>query len=350
MTNALRTFLAVLGALLMAIAAVASPDVMVHAIGETAAESSPDSESMDRAVEEWNFSGYEGVFEASAEGGRWFAFAFPVWEGMGNDSFRAWQNVTVAAGTGEAGEGRFYLCAYLAPRLDGLAKVPFHMPSCYFFGGDVTYEYTVDILGERVVDEDVYMCLHPVICEEQVGTAGTKFSPNSGNWAEFLRRSDRPVAHYIIWSGPHEPIAMDVKVRWSDTIVAVNSGPYEDVFTHQPENFRSTLYARGDFWASTYVQYGAEFESDLNSDGNRTTMFAYAPGAWRTESGDLDAGVVHPNGTVYVHDPPQSTLMMADNDTRPWRFWYDLRAGVLFADAPILHGLNFEWATLPWEE
>lgn len=300
------------------------------------------------AGEDWNFTGENGSFEVSLKGGRWFDFAFPVWEEMDSDSVRI--NVTFTWDRPEDyAEGQAWSCGQWSTRPyrenATYPTVPYTI-TCWLWNGDRAMEVQAHSAGHRVdLGPPWPQCLVNPDCgppEEWSRSWTLNDFESQRPYAEFLEHHDRPAAHMVVFAGGHEPSSVRVDAEWNDTVVSVSSGSFEDSFTFRREDFRSDLYVRADtVVCECHAQEGAALTTEVVDPGRRAVAW-FSPNYHDYE----DAGYRRPDGT----EEDNFGLIHTDLEG-PWRFWYTGSRGYVgdYVDLPVLWGTQLDWAELPWE-
>lgn len=312
------------------------------AVAPVASAASQDR-SLDEAVAEWDFTGFNGRLNLTTLDATWFDFAFPVWEGMDRDSVTI--NVTYTwTRPDEYGAGPEWSCAANWV-VHGFSPVdPATTTACRLRVGDRALEVQGQVQGHSIgVGPPWPQCLVNPDCgppERWSDTVSTETAEEHYDdfYGFLLDRHDRPILHFTAWVGGLRPDVVRVEAEWTDTVMAVASGGFDDIFTYRREDFTSLAYARADtMWCECSYQVDAELVTTLVGPG-RSAFFWFSPLA----SDGADWGAESPTG-------PAENYPGVTNVTGPWRFWFE-RGPSGEADVPILWGTQFDWAVLPWQE
>lgn len=319
--------------------------------------------NLTEAVEDWDFTGFSGNLSFTSKDASWVDIALPVTNGTDRNTLTFSVNFTWE----EAGEGdrtdRF-ACWTVSPRFDGEIgasgeTLSYSCSSGRVLDGDGALEVNAEVHGEGVaVDAPHPAWLVESTCDELDGCSGMfrkEWSYHSARlpdvYDELVEDGEREIVHWRFFTGAFPPDRTEVYVRWEDTVVNVTSGGEEDTFWYFREDFSHDLYARADTlpWTGVSAEEGAEMETELLEDSDRPVFFFYEP--WPSGAdGWGDAGYERPDGSSWTNSIGTAEVT---NMTGTWRFWYPENQqgdNNSRTDFPVLWGMEFDWAEMPWGE
>lgn len=139
---------------------------------------------------------------------------------------------------------------------------------------------------------------------------------------------------------------VSVRLDWTDTAVNVTTGPPSDTYEYLMEDMNTTAYARADSSRLAAGQYYAKSHSHLGVDLPRDapwTRFWFLP---QNSFDRADAWYVPPNGSW---TPVDFLASKATAEEGRWWFHVGRNAGNEY-EVPVVMGMNYEPALLPWED